>query len=199
MFRPLVAIALSSFVLLFACGPTEKPRTCTAQSCAGCCTADDRCEEGRTIPACGVGGVTCKQCADTEFCRNGNCTTSAGCASLGQDCTTSDQCCVGYACFSGKCGGGSTCTNSGGACTLTTDCCSNICNSGTCGAGSGCKPQGAPCSPCCQLGLICQAGSCAPGGGGPGGGGSSCTSLGGSCTASTVCCGQYSCQNFTCK
>lgn len=200
MIRLLAAIALSSFVLLFACGPTEQPRKCTPQTCTGCCTAEDTCAEGTKIPACGVGGVTCKQCTDAEFCRNGNCTTSAGCASLGQDCTSSDQCCVGYACFSGKCGGGNTCTNAGGACMLTTDCCSNICSSGTCGAGAGCKPQGAPCTPCCQLGLTCQAGSCEPGGGGGGGGGgSSCTPLSGSCTSSTVCCGQYTCQSFVCR
>ncbi|MBL8917671.1 MAG: hypothetical protein JNJ54_02330 [Myxococcaceae bacterium] len=65
--RALAPIAVS---LLLACPPP--PPACRADTCAGCCSADDRCVDP-TPAACGTAGSMCVACAMGQSCVMGAC------------------------------------------------------------------------------------------------------------------------------
>jgi hypothetical protein len=71
-----LTLALATGVVLSGCGPTRPP--CNASTCSGCCDAAGTCQFGSTIQACGSRGESCKQCALTESCSFGACTTGLG-------------------------------------------------------------------------------------------------------------------------
>jgi hypothetical protein len=53
-----------------SCGPTKK---CTAATCSGCCSANDTCEGGTQVSACGSSGALCDKCVGTQTCSLGKC------------------------------------------------------------------------------------------------------------------------------
>ncbi len=60
-------------VMLAACDSTGNAgRSCDESSCAGCCTADGKCQMS-TATTCGVNGAACVACSATAACREGAC------------------------------------------------------------------------------------------------------------------------------
>lgn len=66
--------ALPFALLLLAACPKTETKTCTVSTCAGCCSADDRCELGTGATACGIGGEACAACGLGQSCNLGVCT-----------------------------------------------------------------------------------------------------------------------------
>lgn len=52
--------------------PTVNP--CSPSTCAGCCSAEGRCELGQSLSLCGRAGATCTACGAGLDCREGLCT-----------------------------------------------------------------------------------------------------------------------------
>lgn len=59
----------------FACSPSKR---CTPQSCKGCCSASDTCENGDAVTACGRSGALCDRCVGSQLCVAGNCEGTGG-------------------------------------------------------------------------------------------------------------------------
>ena len=53
-------------------GGTPPPPLPCSQTCSGCCDANDVCQSGTSVSACGAGGVSCSACGANEAC-SGNC------------------------------------------------------------------------------------------------------------------------------
>lgn len=58
-----------------SCSPAKK---CTPSTCQGCCTANDTCESGTTVAACGRSGVLCDRCVGAQLCTAGECIGPVG-------------------------------------------------------------------------------------------------------------------------
>lgn len=175
--------------------PGDGARNC-CRNTGGACTADIQC------------------CANL-FCVNGTCggsssgTTPSGGLALGAQCTSSNQCtqtggatvCANNG-FDGD-GALNCCRNEGGACTgvnFSADCCGGLyCITGVCTSNTtGGLAIGAECN---QTGQCSQAGgsaSCATNGIDADGVLNCCRNDGGSCTASTDCCGGLACVDGRC-
>jgi hypothetical protein len=59
----------------FGCSPAKR---CTPQTCRGCCTANDTCENGDAVTACGRSGALCDRCVGSQLCVAGNCEGAGG-------------------------------------------------------------------------------------------------------------------------
>lgn len=74
---------LPAFLVAFAvgvifsqsCTPAKK---CTPTTCQGCCSANDTCESGTTVSACGRSGLLCDRCVGAQLCTAGECIGPAG-------------------------------------------------------------------------------------------------------------------------
>lgn len=74
---------LPAFVIAFAvgvissqsCTPAKK---CTPTNCQGCCSANDTCESGTVVSACGRSGLLCDRCVGAQLCTAGECIGPAG-------------------------------------------------------------------------------------------------------------------------
>lgn len=53
--------------------------TCSPSNCAGCCTADGRCDEGKSQSLCGAAGVLCNTCTNgLQVCTSQQCVVVQG-------------------------------------------------------------------------------------------------------------------------
>ncbi|MBL8924179.1 MAG: hypothetical protein JNJ54_35325 [Myxococcaceae bacterium] len=68
--RTLLLAFVIGAVAGFACSPAKR---CTPQSCQGCCSANDTCENGDTTTSCGRAGSLCDRCVGSQLCIAGNC------------------------------------------------------------------------------------------------------------------------------
>ncbi len=157
-------------------GPSTGPEvlTCTPENCTGCCR-DDRCIEGGTDDACGLGGAACQTCSTGQSCKIGQCKEPCGPNNC-EGCCDGDTCVTGDA--TAKCGAG------GAACeTCTTRGASFVCSNNTCIDGS-CQ---ATCASGCCSSAGCQPGT-APTACGKGGGACINCGYGRACGATTRAC-----------
>ncbi|MBL8939868.1 MAG: hypothetical protein JNM69_35260 [Archangium sp.] len=74
---------LRAFVIAFAVGVISSqscapPKKCTPTTCQGCCSANDTCESGTTVTACGRSGLLCDRCVGAQLCTAGECIGPAG-------------------------------------------------------------------------------------------------------------------------
>ncbi len=74
LMRLLLVLVLASSAL-FSCGSTTSDSTCSAATCAGCCTADGQCAGGTETSACGAAGLRCDSCVGAQVCQAGRCET----------------------------------------------------------------------------------------------------------------------------
>jgi hypothetical protein len=78
------AFAFLAAMSLSACGTRG---TCTAATCMGCCSRDDRCVMATDATACGRNGSSCNSCAAGQTCNAGACdlpgSTGGGTAGAG--------------------------------------------------------------------------------------------------------------------
>lgn len=136
----------------------------TSSRCAGCegCCADRTCI-GRSVSACGAGGVVCFACDATaadQCTAEGRCACGAGPACSPQ--TGADRCVDGQCrCGTGPaCPGGTACDN--GVCRCTAASCAGCCAGNTCEPGtvsSACGSGGAACDVCSGP-QTCSGGAC---------------------------------------
>ena len=110
---------------------------CNATNCKGCC-AGDLCITSQSDTQCGLGGITCTDCAQQGgTCQNGTCGTTC----TAQNCP---GCCQAGTCFAGfvdsRCGsGGATCVD----CTAQASVCDTLVTPRTCKSQSTCpQPYG---------------------------------------------------------
>jgi hypothetical protein len=191
--------------------PANATATCNGESCGYMCIPGSGDCDGMTGNGCeadlsgdprncGVCGNVC-----VGECTDGSCT--AGCAAVGEDCSTlrccdgascpADNrcpaacaaptdpcgdgvlCCDGQACAGGRCP--ASCGSTGQACEMGRDCCSSVCKGGFCDAGGACSGFGEACGDggtCCEF-LFCGSRSnlC-----------ERCVGAGASCMAPEECC-----------
>lgn len=135
---------------------TCKERTCTPESCDGCCK-NDQCVSGDADDACGTGGEICETCSGNASCEMGECV--APCSERCEGCCTEDgECLEGNSKMS--CGtGGEACQSCAmgeqcrGGC-VEVDCestCQGCCVDGTCKDGTAdeaCGRDGDACQSC---------------------------------------------------
>ena len=129
--------------------------------CEGCC-AGDKCV-GRSLAACGAGGVACIECnpvlAD-QCTAEGRCACGTGPAcgpELGADRCVNGQCRCGTG---NPCGPGLRCDN--GVCRCTPESCAGCCTDNACLSGNedrACGAEGALCMSC-AISRRCSAGQC---------------------------------------
>lgn len=143
-----------------ACGSLGGAQ-CTASNCAGCCTADGRCDQGTLNSACGINAGLCTACGPADQCQGGMCRPITGTQrDAGPNNNNTD--------------GGNNATDGGGTCNSAT------CPNGCCGADGKCVDKalqgnlqcganGASCAQCsgsfiCNTqGGFCQDTSCLTG------------------------------------
>lgn len=73
--------ALRVFVVSFlagavmaACGPAPTPtKSCSAETCEGCCSESGDCLAGTAVFECGAGGEACVACSSNQVCQAGAC------------------------------------------------------------------------------------------------------------------------------
>lgn len=160
-----------------------KPPECSNMSCAGCCDTAGVCRAGDTSDACGVGGLSCANCAaQGEGCVSGKCEgpppacSPANCSGC---CDASGACQPGTS--NGQCGsdGGQcrSCTSSGLQCSVPGGYCAFVpsCSSATC-------PNG-----CCDASGVCRDGRSDQACGTSGGTCSNCSSSGQACAPQGFC------------
>jgi hypothetical protein len=101
---------------------TCTPVTSSCGPCAGCCTSNGFCQGGDSDLSCGKGGAPCRQCANSEVCKDQACIQCSP-----DNCT---GCCDSFGeCVSGlsdefDCGrGGETCN----FCGVSQSCLSGVC------------------------------------------------------------------------
>lgn len=162
-----VAVALVGISgAVVSCGPTE-PIRCSADTCAGCCTGDDKCIAlvDQAFNVCGANGKICASCLPGQLCApNGACANDPDAGQVGLcDPSTCSGCCAGEVCVdtasqnAQECGqGGQQCAPclSGSSCQSGS--CVQAMDAGVCGKkGAACCAMGG-----CFLGLSCQKGVC---------------------------------------
>ncbi len=112
-------------------------KTCTPDTCTGCCNDADECITGTEALACGTGGTSCEACTDGAACIDQRCTASCGPDNCGGCCDVNGQCVT--ATDNATCGaGGAACQD----CSATGSTCS----------GTGCVAPAcsASCTGCCM-------------------------------------------------
>ncbi|MFZ5442305.1 MAG: hypothetical protein ACOZQL_20015 [Myxococcota bacterium] len=189
-------------LLLVACDGAAPPKSCSAATCSGCCTAAGTCEPGSLPQACGTSGLLCTTCSAGLTCQVGICVGSStcrptSCVAAGKTCgSISDGCggtlncgtceVPGESCGGGGvanvCGAGTctpqTCATQGKNCGRISDGCGALLECGTCTVqGETCGGSGTP--------NVCGAGACTP---------ATCQQLGKNCgVVADGCGGQLSC------
>jgi hypothetical protein len=183
--RWLAVSAVSSTVLLAACGSSKK---CDSTTCTGCCDSNSVCQGGTANAACGKNGAACSACSGSQVCTANACTgaTTDGGSDAGSgvdaycNLAAGLSCASPLTCFSLGGGDGGVCSETcqatcptGGSCVSlgALSVCVVTCTSPTgCGAGEICASLGAAnaCLPDCRVyadlcgaGTACSQGICA--------------------------------------
>jgi hypothetical protein len=98
--------------LMLGCSPVSMTSTCGPNTCAGCCSANGRCEVGVSANACGQAGQACQACTG---CNEGLCPGAGGVSGTGGAPSTGGSGAGGSSATGGSGAGGSSATGGSGA------------------------------------------------------------------------------------